>query len=24
VCTAATGLLAAQDLPAAHIRGVMW
>ncbi len=24
VCTAPTGLLAAQDLPAAHIRGVMW
>jgi hypothetical protein len=24
VCTAATGLLAARDLPAAHIRGVMW
>jgi len=24
VCTARTGLLAAQDLPAAHIRGVMW
>jgi hypothetical protein len=24
VCIAATGLLAAQDLPAAHIRGVMW
>jgi 2,4-diaminopentanoate dehydrogenase len=24
VCTAPAGLLAAQDLPAAHIRGVMW
>ena len=24
VCTAPSGLLAAQDLPAAHIRGVMW
>ena len=24
VCAAACGLLAAQDLPAAHIRGVMW
>ncbi|HEX2286819.1 MAG TPA: dihydrodipicolinate reductase [Mycobacterium sp.] len=24
VCTAASGLLAAQDLPAAHIHGVMW
>ena len=24
VCAAPTGLLAAQDLPAAHIRGVMW
>jgi hypothetical protein len=24
VCTAPTGLLAAQDLPTAHIRGVMW
>jgi 2,4-diaminopentanoate dehydrogenase len=24
VCLAPTGLLAAQDLPAAHIRGVMW
>jgi 2,4-diaminopentanoate dehydrogenase len=24
VCTASTGLLAAQDLPTAHIRGVMW
>jgi hypothetical protein len=24
VCTAPRGLLAAQDLPAAHIRGVMW
>jgi hypothetical protein len=24
VCTAASGLLAAKDLPAGHIRGVMW
>ena len=24
VCTAVSGLLAAQDLRAAHIRGVMW
>jgi hypothetical protein len=24
VCTAGSGLLAARDLPAAHIRGVMW
>jgi 2,4-diaminopentanoate dehydrogenase len=24
VCCAPAGLLAAQDLPAAHIRGVMW
>jgi hypothetical protein len=24
VCTAVSGLLAARDLPAAHIRGVMW
>lgn len=24
VCTAASGLLAVKDLPAAHIRGVMW
>ena len=24
VCTAPSGLLAARDLPAAHIRGVMW
>lgn len=24
VCTAPSGLLAAKDLPAAHIRGVMW
>ena len=24
VCTAPSGMLAAHDLPAAHIRGVMW
>jgi len=24
VCAALSGLLAARDLPAAHIRGVMW